>query len=803
MRRRRRKTILLIPAILFIAASVSILYFRALEFTISSRELLVDEISRATGKKTFARSVRFDLIKGLVLDGIVIYDSKNVIVRAREVSCGLIIPSLISRRVIVPAVTIESPRVNAERRPDGSFNLLELVPKGYVSKSGMVVSVHKVVIRRGRIDLVDRMLDPAFKTSLTGVEAEAKLYLPVRITFKSFFAVPAQTNIRISGEYILPTDALTADISSRSLSPEDFAPYSRASGFRFPSGTVSVRAALSARGGILDADIKAETKNFSAAKDKMKAKIDCGVSARLQYRFKERKLDYSGAIDIRRIDIDGIEGIGRIENVKARADFDPMRMSVTDIKADVIGLPWDAKVNIVDFANPIVDIYAHSAVRLSALQETLKSHFGMKLPTEIAGKGDVRLVMQTEPGKPAKVSGYLSVSDATADLGKGNFPIEHITGELRFDPKELKWQGINCSYRGVEYNASGNLSNFTSPRVQLDLASKDLRYTSVFSMKEKTILLRALDGRYLNSKFSTTGDISLEDPAVIYADLKGTFSLDLADLRKMPQGSAGLRKMKLAGRVNADFELTGDIKEPASCYMNAKVKAKKMSACGLTFDDVTIALLQEQGVGHIKSMRSSFYGGTISVTARVDWLGKGMPYSANLDAIGVKLERLKEDTGFKDKDVSGDIKVYADMKGVLKDASRTSGIGHLGLAKGRLWQLNLFKGAGTLIFSSDFSDVVFTSGACDYKVSGNTFFIDNLVMKSDLLTLYGSGRIGSDRSVEGMIRPEIPLDATSSGSFASAVGKGTVIEISGTLKEPRFKTKTNVVDVVGAMLQPE
>ena len=402
-----------------------------------------------------------------------------------------------------------------------------------------------------------------------------------------------------------------------------------------------------------------------------------------------------------------------------------------------------------------------------------------------------------------KSNGYLSVTDATARLGSGNFPIEHVTGELRFTPEELTWQGLRCSYRGVEYTSSGKLVDPSAPRVLIDVTSKDLLYTAAFAIKDDVIRLSKLDGRYLRSKFSATGDLSLADPATVDAELKGKFSLDLADLRKISKNSAGIRKMKASGKVTAEFELSGDLKDLKECYVNAKMKAKEMFVYGLKFTGATFNLVQEQGVGSIKSMRSSFYGGTISVTARIDWLAKGLPYSANLDAIGVKLEDLKADTDSRDKDVSGDIKVYADVKGIFKDASRLTAIGHIGLSKGRLWQLDLFKGAGTLIFSKDFSDIVFTSGACDYKVRDNACFIDNLVMKSDVLTISGSGRIGFDRSVEGVLRPEISEDIAESGTLASAVGKGTVIEIGGTLKDPSFKTKTSMMSVVGAMLHQD
>lgn len=801
--RPRRKFHIIVPALALLAVGAAILYLRIVEYTVASKVFLVEELGRAVNKRSYARSVRFDLIKGLVLDSVVIYDDKHAIVRAKEVSCGLLIPSLVSKKIIIPAIKIESPRIHAERRPDGTLSLFDLIPKGYVSKSGMIVSVHKIIVRHGRVDFTDLSLDPPFAMKFVNVEAEAKLYLPIRVFLKSSFSVPSGTAIGVSGEYIIPTDTLTADVASPNFAPKDFDRYYRASGFVFPSGELALRAALKARGGFIEADINAVTKNITVLKDKVKARADCALKVRAQYVAQNKALTYSGTIDIREMGMEGVELVGQLENVKARVDFDQTRLAATGVTAGALGMAWDAKVNIINYANPVVDIYAHSAVHLGALQEMLKARFNISLPTEITGKGDLNIAMGIAPAEAMKVSGYLSVSDATARLGSGNFPIEHVTGELHFTPADLVWQGLRCSYRGAGYASSGKLTDFNAPHVSLDVTSKDLLYTAAFTMKDDLVRLSKLDGSYLRSRFSATGDISLADPETIDAELKGKLSLDLADLRKISQDSAGIRKMKAAGMVSAEFELSGDLKDLKECYVNAKMKTSQMSAYGLKFTDATLTFVQEQGVGAIKSMRSSFYGGTVSVTARIDWMAKGLPYSANLDAIGVKLEDLKADTDFKDKDVSGIIKVYSDIKGIFKDASRLTAIGHIGLNKGRLWQLDLFKGAGKLIFSKDFSDIVFTSGACDYKVSDNACFIDNLVMKSDVLTLTGSGRIGFDRSVEGALRPEISEDVADSGTLPSAVGKGTVIEISGTLKDPSFKTKTDMMDVVGAMLHQE
>jgi hypothetical protein len=378
-----------------------------------------------------------------------------------------------------------------------------------------------------------------------------------------------------------------------------------------------------------------------------------------------------------------------------------------------------------------------------------------------------------------------------------------MSGTLFFAGEELRFTNIKCLYRGTGYNVSGRLSGFAEPHINLSVASKDLSYDTELGVKGSIIRVLKLDGRHLGSTFTADGSISLEDPTAMDADLSGRFDFDLADLRRMAPGSGGVRKMKPSGKLHAAFEISGDLKDPKHCYAKAMLRSKRLNLYGAAFTDMSFGYEQEQGVGSINSLRSGFYGGTLAASGTVDWDAKALPWALKFDAIGVQLDKLKVDTGFRDRDVSGTLKIYADLKGTLKDASRLSGIGHIGIVKGKLWQLDLFKGAGRTIFNSDFSDIEFTEGACDFRIDRGAVSIENLVMKSEELKLTGRGDIGADHSVNGELRPEINEDAVASGAqgkFAVAVGKGTVVEISGTLGEPRFRTKTNVVDVVSAFI---
>lgn len=802
MRRRRSPTIITLLVILA-AVLAAAAYFRIVEFTLSARAFITDEISAATGRKAFASSVGFDMLKGLTLENFVLHDGRRYILRAREVSCGFILPAVLSKRIVIPSITVSEPAAYVERSPDGAINLAGLIPKEYRTMRGVSVSVHKIVVRSGKARFVDMKVPGTFEASAEDIDAEIRLYLPIRATFKGSFDLPP-SRVEVSGEYVVPEEALHSNVVVKNVSLKAFGRYYESAPFRFPSGSVDARAYVGAGPGTLDVKVAATAKGLIVESGTARARVDCAITASAKTDGPSGALKYNGKADVRSMEIDNVEGIGRIADVRGVFDFNEERIFSDSVRAEAVDLPWQARVNIVNYRAPIMDIYARSDVHLGALQKMLKGRFSLVMPGEFSGTGRLSVSIQSEPARPLRMNGSLSFEDATMGLGSGNFPVEKMSGSLLFAGEELRFQGLKLLYRGVGYSASGRLAGFAEPHIDISVASRDLSYKAELAVKGSIIKVLKLDGKHLGSTFSADGSISLEDPAAMDAELSGRCDFDLADLRRMADESGGVRKMRPSGILHAAFELSGDLKDLKTCYAKAMLKSKLLSIYGAAFSGISFGYEQEQGVGSIKSLRSGFYGGTLAASGTVDWVSRAVPWALQFDAIGVKLDKLKADSGFSDRDVSGTLKIFADLNGTLKDASRLAGIGHIGIANGKLWQLDLFKGAGKAIFSSDFSDIEFTEGACDFRIGGGDIRIENLVMKSEELKLTGRGEIAADRSVSGTLRPEISEDAVATGTtgkFAMAVGKGTVIEVSGTLKEPRFKTKTNVVDVVSAFME--
>ncbi len=791
-------------ATLLIMALGAIGYMNAITLPSKIRMSVIDEIENATGKKILIQSISFDVLKGFVLERPVLYDKAGVIIRAEEVSCGILVLPILNNRIIIPSINIESPRLLLERRTDNSFNISELMPKARSPKGDFSVSLHRITMKNAEIDFVDKAFPVPAVKKINNADINIRLSIPVRVRFDIECEIPASSKIEatLRGEYVIPTEEFSARIEARNFSPKDFSEYYSQSGIVIQKGTMDAGLDIRVKKEVITADIKATSNELFASFEKINAKMNSGISVHAQYDAINKKLEYAGTADIRAMDIRGIDVVEKLDNIKAKVEFSDSRLSSKDISITAFGIPWHARINMVNFKRPVFDLYADSEIHLSALQKILEDKFNIKLATNIAGKSHLELSLQTEPGEQARLNGYIRTSDATIGLGTAKFPLEHVKGEAQFTSNSIKWADVGLTYRSTAYRTSGELTNFASPGVQLEVKSKNLSCKSIFAVNNKIITLTHLKGKYLNSLFSVSGKLDLEDPDTIEADINGTLGLEMTDMKSITKPSPETEKMKLSGRLNAEFTLNGDVNNIKACEIEARVKSDLISVYGLELGNIAFNYIQQEGSGYIKSLQSLFYGGLLSAEGDINWYSKDLPYSFNINTKGVKLEKLKQAFDFKDKDVSGDIKIYANVNSFLEDFSRISAIGKISIAKGRLWQLNLFQGLGVLIFTSDFNDIVFDEGSCDFKINDKVFSTSDLALNSDLLKLYGSLNIGFDKSVSGSLKSELGDEAMSPGfkkNIASAIGKYTFIELSGTVTDPKYKIRPSFSDIVSDM----
>ena len=188
----------------------------------------------------------------------------------------------------------------------------------------------------------------------------------------------------------------------------------------------------------------------------------------------------------------------------------------------------------------------------------------------------------------------------------------------------------------------------------------------------------------------------------------------------------------------------------------------------------------------------------------VNLKSKDTPYLFTAALQGVEIKELKNDTPAKNKDISGIIQGEVKLSGSLGDLAGSQGTGKVAITKGKLWELDLFKGLGKLLFSQDFANITFSEGSCAFSIHDKSISTDELMLKSNMINLSGPVKIGFDNSINAKLNVDIiselvPLTGTFKDVTTALVGqsgKFAVITVSGTLKEPKYRFQAAIADII-------
>jgi len=767
---------------------------------------LIEALSRSTGKAVSIASVRLDIFKGLVIKDLKVSDQDIVILASKDVSCRFLIMPIFKKEVIVSTLKFDSPRILVERMPDNSINIAELFfkKKATLMDGKFTLTVSKIIISKGSITFKDDTLIPVFMKEIKNTDIEIKSQLPDKVAFNADFEVPCEMPILVksSGEYSILKKEFSARIEAKDFYAMEFIRYLDGKRFNVPDGRMDILAIFDAKGDVIDASIDMSSMGLKFSQEKITADLACALKAKIKYNFANKELIYTGSVAVKNMAVSNLDFIGNIYDIRGSADFNDKRFSSDEMTATVLGLPVRAKAVIEDLRNPALDIDVESALTLNALEDILKKSFNINMPLDMAGEGRLKLKLQYKLPitEPPIVRGSLDIASATLKPEQINAPLEDAAGRIDFTHNQLIWSGISFRYNNTDYRASGAITNFGKPGIQLELNSDRLSINTLLAVNGKLITLSNLAGRYGDYEFSVQGDIDTTEPEKTIADIAGTLKFELAeDKEPFKSFRDKFKNLKPSGIVSAQFNLKGNLNDVVRSAIDAEVKSDSLSLFGLKMHGLSMAFTHRNGITNIKTIRSSLYGGRIDLNGVVDLVSKDRPYQINADVKGVKIELLKKDTAFREMDISGTVQTHFGVKGFSDDISRLSAWGKINIADGRLWQLNLFRGMGALLFRSDFSNIIFREGSCDFYVKDKIAFTNNLVMKSDLLNLYGAMKAGFDNSISASLKAEFTdegIDASRTSNIAGTIERYTVIEVKGSLKDPKCRIRPDLTNVI-------
>ncbi|MDD4953454.1 MAG: AsmA family protein [Candidatus Omnitrophica bacterium] len=809
---RKKNKVLIIVFLFILLSGIVTVYLNKIVLPTKIKSLVIDNIAQVTRNKVTLDSLQFNLFKGIIFKNLDIYDGEVPVIKIEEARCSFFIIPIFKKQLVIPSIRFKSPRIILIHKENHTFNLQSLFsPDAVKNKNpGFKVIVTRIVVTDASIHFQDQALAEPFEKDIEGLNLNLHLGLPADVKFSLNARLATHnlppTQAKLAGSFYIPNHQLKARILLQNLAVQDFAPYYRKLGINITEGITDARMDLGLADGLVSLTLATQSKALGLTQQDMQAKLGLEVEADIKYNLKDKLVSYSGTANITGGAVEGLAFINELKDINGQLAFNQSGVTTENLKINILGLPAQVKGSLTDFTDPLLKANLTSSLDMSVLQAMAKERFNFSPGAQMQGTGNLNLDLQAKilPALGLRVSGYLDVVDSKVTPDKGLSAIENINGRLEFTQSQLKWQGLNLKYLGLPYQASGTLTNFTNPNVQLSLSGPELNLDCAFLVTNGLFNFSKFSGKFGASDFSLQGTLDTARQPDLAANIKGSLNVDLADMKKfMPQFKEVLDKTSLQGVVAGQFSLRGNLNDFKSCLAQADLSAPSLSAWGLKGQDLTVELSQSAGILDIPSAQLSFYEGLINASFSTNLNTPGQPYQSSIQAQGIKIEKLKNDTPFKKEDISGAIQAEARLNGSLNDPDRLSGSGKIIITDGKLWQLDLFKGLGAILFVKDFANIIFEEASCSFLVQDKYVSTQDLQFKSNIANLSGTAKVGFDSTIDAALNVQVldegaPLTGTFRDITTAIVGQAGrfgVIRITGTLGAPKYNFQTAVLDL--------
>lgn len=808
----KRKILLVILLILLIFSS-AIFVLNNYYLPLKVKALAIKLIAEQTNKEVSLASVQLNIFKGLVLRDVVIGDKNAEIIRFKEASFTFLIWPFFKKKIIVPQISIIEPYLLLERRKDNSINLLDLFKaKSNQSEGKFNIFINKVIIKKGKVIFVDNTLNAPVKKNIEDIGLALSFSFPSNVKFNLHARINSEKvmELAVLGKYDILKNVLDSKFSLKNFSPQAFKEYLLMQGFSFNKGLVDAAGTVQLNNKIISSSLALNTEDLSISKEEFNISLKGALESKISYDLINKKLLFSGRAKLAQTDIFGLDYIEAIEDISGDFSFDNSKLVSDNLAASCLGFPVKAKLSLTDYANPSLHLNGTFKPEFNFIWEILKTKFSLDWPiTKVSGNGLVFFDLKTKLPfvGPPQINGFLDLKEGKIEALKLNGPIDGISGRINFTTNSLNWDDLIFNFSGKKYQFSGLLSDFSSPLLKSSLTSFPLKLISEIRFSRGNILLNSLNAIYNESTVNLKGTLSTLENAKPFVDVNGNARLELNDFPQLFNLSKELTdKLKLGGNFGASFTLKGNPQDLKNCSIKALANADNVSLYGLKLDDVSLDYAQVPKRGEIQFCRINLYGGILDLRGILDFNKESPEFIAKAIINNLDIAKLKLDTQLKKQDISGTLHAEADFSFPFNNFSSINSRGLIVIKDGNLWQLDLFKGMGALLFTTDYTNIKFTEGSCNFRIQNKRFFTDDLILRSMLADIEGSLGIGFDESILAKLNVHVAMEAPLTGTFKDVTTKILgqadrfgIIEISGTLKKPEYKFKPAVPEIIESL----
>lgn len=487
--------------------------------------------------------------------------------------------------------------------------------------------------------------------------------------------------------------------------------------------------------------------------------------------------------------------------------FSKDKIETTNLKAAALGGQFKINGNLSDFKAPqLAAEISSDNVPAERLNAFLAQNNLLDLP--VSPQGDIGLALRLNtrlftPENP-QIKGEVVFRENKLILNELREEVNAISGKVTFDNDAVEWKGLTGQFKKARYSSSGKIWQFPAPQINFVLSSDELSLNAAGQLKDNLLLIKQLKGKYLNSEFDLNGSAFLKD-ASPKVNLNAEIKLNLSDLKKLssdyfPQYSPLVNRIDAKGISNVNLSLSGALNEIRAWDLKANLAVPSLALYpylpdkpGFKFENLSLHMTEKDMRILGLELAADAYGGKIKLALDADLAQAHPAFNLKLEASGLDLARLKQDTALSDKTLSGLLNATLTLGGRGFDTQSFSGKGFITVKEGNLWEFAPLKKLGQFLFIPSFEKIVFNEAEADVIIADGNIFTDEGIMRSPQVTLYAQGKMDFSGNLDYIIRsefnPEIARDSSDLMQILSSVigkvGQFTTLKLTGTIQNPK------------------
>jgi len=495
----------------------------------------------------------------------------------------------------------------------------------------------------------------------------------------------------------------------------------------------------------------------------------------------------------------------------ARMVYEPFPFLAEEVRGDLVLKRGSCEIRSLVGTNSGASIRAEGSIdqrpddyaldlRLTGkdvpLSESLRGALGPEMRTvwsHLSPRGqvdiDAHLTKALGPGEKLRHDVLVTMRDAQMTLDVFPYPLQHVTGQMRFEGGKVDLKGIRARSGLTEFLLEGGIAyHEAGPELVLTVQTKGLRFEGPL----RDALPGPLKGAF--DVLQPTGRMDLDLRRLVYrpagagaaeAEWEGSAVLDEVGLEPGLKVSGLVGTAQMKGRWSG-----GKLRVEGSTWIQqGKVAGKDVTNARLSFEKA-----EDSNVATLRNFEGEFYGGRVEGFATIG-LDRGGRYAFTLAATDVDFERLLRD-GFRlEHNIeAGRMRGTIGLRAGGPGGGAVEASGYVYVTEANLYQTPLIVRVLNVLRFAPADRTAFQKARVLYFLRGKRLILGDVRLEGRALNLYGAGTMEADGRLDMVFltgtKADNPLIPAFEELMEGIRKEIVVVLVTGTLAEPEVQMRT-------------